>query len=368
MWTEKSKDHFRLCAYYIDPLTGQRHKIGVTYYKDTAQAKNKAESKLNELISKKISHTPDNMTLSTLIDHYLTFQKKTVKHKTWIRNESICRQFLKILGDCSVNALTAGLVKDRFMTYTSNPTTINEYIGRFKALIRFGFQNDFISDISWLDKLVKLKDNSKKEKLRDKYLEQSECEKLIAAMDHTDWRNLTMFLIQTGCRIGEALALTEDDIDLTSRTITISKTIDLNEGILDTPKTLSSVRQIFIQDELLPLTRSVIAQNRKKNNILYLYSPRLFSSLTASQTGYDAFRKYLRETSERVLGRKITPHVLRHTHASLLAQQGISYEAIAHRLGHENSRITKAIYIHITEKRKEMENDMIRGVRLINFA
>ena len=45
MWTEKSKDHFRLCAYYTDPLTGQRHKIGVTYYKDTAQAKNKAESK-----------------------------------------------------------------------------------------------------------------------------------------------------------------------------------------------------------------------------------------------------------------------------------------------------------------------------------
>lgn len=368
MWTEKSKDHFRLCAYYTDPLTGLRHKIGVTYYKDTPQSKNKAESKLNELIAKKLSYTPENMNLSTLIDHYLAFQKKTVKHKTWVRNQSICRQFLKILGDCSVNALTAGLVKDRFMTYTSNPTTINEYIGRFKALIRFGFQNDFVRDISWLDKLIKLKDKSQKEKLRDKYLEQIECEKLIDAMDHTEWRNLTLFLIQTGCRIGEAFALTEDDIDLTSRTITISKTIDLRDGTLDTPKTLSSTRQIYIQDDLLPLTRSVIAQNRKKNDLLYLYSPRLLTPLTASQTGYDAYRKYLRETSERVLGRKITPHVLRHTHASLLAEQGLPYEAIAHRLGHENSRITKQIYIHITEKRKERENDMIRGVRLINFG
>lgn len=368
MWTEKSKDHFRLCAYYTDPLTGQRHKIGVTYYKDTPQAKNKAESKLNELISKKMAYTPENMNLSTLISHYLTYQKKTVKQKTWIRNQSICRQFLKILGDCSVDALTAGLVKDRFMTHTSNPTTLNEYIGRFKALIRFGFQNDFVSDISWLDKLVKFKDNTKKEKLNDKYLEQYECESLLAAMHHDEWRNLTQFLILTGCRIGEALALTEDDIDLTSRLITISKTIDLNQGTLDTPKTLSSVRQIYIQDDLLPITRAVIAHNRKKNDLLYFYSPRLFSSLTASQTGYDAYRKYLRETSERVLGRKITPHVLRHTHASLLAEQGLPYEAIAHRLGHENSRITKAIYIHITEKRKERENDMIRGVRLINFG
>ena len=53
MWTEKSKDHFRLCAYYTDPLTGQRHKIGVTYYKNTNQARNKAKTELDSLIAKK---------------------------------------------------------------------------------------------------------------------------------------------------------------------------------------------------------------------------------------------------------------------------------------------------------------------------
>ena len=75
--------------------------------------------------------------------------------------------------------------------------------------------------------------------------------------------------------------------------------------------------------------------------------------------------KYLHETAQRVLGRRITAHALRHTHASLLMAGGIDIETIARRLGHENSRITRDIYLHVTEKLIEKDNEQIKHIRIM---
>ncbi|WP_327204678.1 MULTISPECIES: tyrosine-type recombinase/integrase [Paenibacillus] len=50
----------------------------------------------------------------------------------------------------------------------------------------------------------------------------------------------------------------------------------------------------------------------------------------------------------------LTPHSLRHTHTSLLAEAEATLEQIMQRLGHANDEITRRIYLHITKpKRKE---------------
>ena len=58
-------------------------------------------------------------------------------------------------------------------------------------------------------------------------------------------------------------------------------------------------------------------------------------------------------------------HTLRHTHASLLIEQGVDIEYISRRLGHKNSRLTREIYIHVTTKMRERENERLREVRLL---
>lgn len=45
---------------------------------------------------------------------------------------------------------------------------------------------------------------------------------------------------------------------------------------------------------------------------------------------------------------RITPHVFRHTHASLLLEAGESVKVVQQQLGHENSKVTLDIYAHIT--------------------
>ena len=365
MWIEKTNNKYRMCERYVD-FTGKRSRASVTMPKNTPKEREKARQKLDNIILANSSAPDVDVTLERLIALYEKNQKQTVKQSTAARNASCCRQFKKLLGkDVDVNKLTAGYVKAKFMEHSDSPTKINEYIARFKALIRWGYQNDFVESAAWLDKLTRLKDKSKKEKVKDKYLERAECKKLLAAMTHEDWHNLTELLILSGMRIGEALALTEDDIDFTAKTISVTKNYNPTFDLTDTPKTPASVRDIHMTPALIALTRSVIASNRRKRTVLYLDGSPLFFDLQGRHAHYDAYRKYLGETSERVLGRRVTPHVLRHTHASLLAEQGMTIEEIKDRLGHDNSRVTQEIYVHVTEKRRQTTNKKLDKIKII---
>lgn len=48
----------------------------------------------------------------------------------------------------------------------------------------------------------------------------------------------------------------------------------------------------------------------------------------------------------------LTPHSLRHTHTSLLAEAGVKLEEIKDRLGHEDDEVTERIYLHVTKVMK----------------
>ncbi len=47
--------------------------------------------------------------------------------------------------------------------------------------------------------------------------------------------------------------------------------------------------------------------------------------------------------------KKLTTHIFRHTHISLLAEQGVPLKAIMQRVGHNDPTTTMAIYTHVTE-------------------
>lgn len=366
MWVEKTKKgKYKYIERYTDPLTGKYRRVSVVLDKNTAQARKQAQKALEEKIRQAESWKPANITLGELVKKYREEQKKTIKASTCSRNYSACNSIMEILGaDSIVNKLNAGYVRESFLATGKAPVTLNEFLTRFKALMRWGYRNDYLSDISYLDKLEKFRDTPHRIKIEGKFLESSELSALLNGMTVRKWKDLTEFLSLSGLRFGEAAALDLPDVDLKSRLIHVSKTYDAAHDIVTSTKTATSTRDVYMQDQLYQLCRHLKAE-RLSDNIVLPMSVVFFPGSKRERIEFDCYAKYLRENSERIIGRRITPHTLRHTHASLLMEQGVDIDTISRRLGHANSRVTREIYLHVTEKLKEKENERLRDIRLI---
>lgn len=157
-----------------------------------------------------------------------------------------------------------------------------------------------------------------------------------------------------GIREGELLALTPEDFDFDKRTVTISKTFQHTGGkdIVTPPKTEKSNRTItmplFLADEI---------QEYLKMQYDIGLDDRLFP-ITKSYL-YREMQRGCKDTGVK----RIRIHDLRHSHISLLIDQGFSAVAIADRVVHESIDITYN-YAHLfLSKQAEMADklDMERG-------
>lgn len=364
MWVEQlPSGKYRMAERYTDPMTSKRKKVSVTVDKNTAATRNAARKTLEEKIQKAMCSGPviKELTFEELVEKWLEYQKATVKLSTYQRNYHSSNALKKIIGkDVLVDKLTSGYIMERMLATGNKPGTINEHMRRLKSIIRWGYKADHVRDISYLDKIDPMKDDEKKKKLADKFLEAEEVNKLISKMKVERWRDLTQFLVLTGMRCGEAFALSDSDIDLKERKIHVTKTLDVVNDIITPPKTTTSIRDVFIQDELMSLCRKLRADaltNRlsgKDGMIFY-----------TGRYAYFAYEKYFREQTQEILGRKLTVHSLRHTHVALLAENGMPLDTIGRRLGHRDSKVTREVYLHITKKLQEKENKMLQNVSIL---
>lgn len=360
MWVEQlPSGKYRMVERYTDPMTGKQKKVSVTTDRNTPASRKSARETLAEKIEKKRpSGAMNRLTFSELVEKWREYQKITVKKSTYKRNYFAGETLIRTIGpDVLVDLITAGYVMDRFLATGKKPGTLNEYLRRFKSIMRWGYKTDHVKDVAYLEKLEPFKDEEKIRKLSEKFLEASEVKTLISGMKKEAWQDLTQFLVLTGLRCGEAFALTDQDIDLKERVIHVTKTLDMVNNVITSPKTRTSVRDVFIQDELLSLCRKLRGETMAKrliggNGMIF-------------QDNYFAYAKYFRENTERLLGRSLTPHCLRHTHVALLAENGMPLDMISRRLGHQDSRITREVYFHVTEKLKEKENRMLQKVSIL---
>lgn len=367
MWSEKLETgKVKFIERYKNPLTGRYGRVSVIMEKDTASTRKAALVALTGKIEKKIAElgeapAPDALTLKALLDLYIDSQKSTCKESTWTRNRFSLSATCRNLGeDTLVSSLSAGYIRGKLSALNIENGKYNEYMVRFKAMLRWAYENDYISDIRFLDKIKRLPDEEKKKKLSQKYLERDELATLLEAMQEERWKLLTEFLVLSGLRFGEAAALLRSDIDLKNDVIHVTKTYDQNNDRITSTKTFTSTRDVFVQQELKKVSTSML-------NIGALFSPEIFyPDYDGYYLHYFDFNKYLKETSEKAIGRRLTTHALRHTHVSLMAEAGVPLEVISRRLGHADSSVTRDIYCHVTKRQEEKDRAAISCVSLMN--
>lgn len=371
MWVEETKNgKYKFVERYEDYLTGQIKRVSVTLEKNTAQSRKTAQKALDEKIDgimRKTFVKTNDIVLKDLVEQYRKDQQLTVKESTYTRNCFQCKTIVSILGENTlVNRMTSRYVRDKFLATGKAPGTLNEHLVRFKALIRWGYRNDLIADVSFLDKLKPFQDTPHKLKIQDKYLETDELKSLLNIIDIEKWKLLTEFLALSGLRFGEAAALHKTDVDFKNKIIKVTKTYNEINDVVTSPKNLPSVRDIYMQDELESVCRKINAcMLRQRLMDGYEASQLFLTSEDGSHVKYYTYNKYLKEKALKATEKVITPHALRHTHASLLLEQGISIDTISRRLGHDNSKVTKEIYLHVTEKLKEKDNEQLSNIKIL---
>lgn len=373
MWCEiRDNGSAVYCERYVDPLTEKVKKVSVSMPSASNQNKKKAQRILDAKINAIFSKTNQTKaTLSDLLDAYSASQKITCKLSTAVRNEHVIKLVINLLGaDTIVDNITSQYFNEQLLNSGKPIVTLNSYITRFRAMLNWGYKNDYHDNYSLLSKL-ELFQNSEQEKSvceSRKYLEKDEINILLEYMSSRGlwhWYYFSSMLLLTGMRCGELIALKDESVDIKNSVIHVIATYDYRNDVVTVPKTDKSVRDIHIQPELALLIKKcrlwrkqMLLANGFKSN---LFIPCIH---TGSYTSYDAYGKFLREASEHELNQRISPHKLRHTHASLLAEAGMTDDQIARRLGHNHSKVTHDIYIHVTKKMSEADNAIMDTIFL----
>jgi integrase len=234
--------------------------------------------------------------------------------------------------------------------------TLNQTIGMFKTFSKWLYNMEYTeTDVG--DRLQKLKDDRKGKDPEELYLEPDRLRELLDQLNGMDQMAyyMTRFLALTGMRIGEASALTPEDVG--DKYISITKAYDNMTYTVSVPKTKTSIRQIYIQPELRELLNEYL---KWRNLDMMAYGLRPSTLFYSRRGGY-----YIERLYNRALPPGIHPHMLRHTHVALLAEQGMSLEAIARRLGHDGTQTTKKVYYHVTEKTKKKDEEKMAQIRLL---
>ncbi|MHA6253201.1 site-specific integrase [Oceanobacillus sp. CAU 1775] len=172
-------------------------------------------------------------------------------------------------------------------------------------------------------------------------------------------------LSYTGMRVGELVSLKWNDINFQENTIRIIKTYynPTNNTLkyqLVPPKTTGSVRTIVVEDIVIEALKKHKGTQEKVKKALGndYYDKEFIFSKTSNHPGYPIFTKTIENRMKRLLklvglNQKLTPHSLRHTHTSLLAEAKVGLEEIMDRLGHTEDRTTRNIYLHVTKELKK---------------
>lgn len=157
----------------------------------------------------------------------------------------------------------------------------------------------------------------------------------IAECKRSNQGDLLLLCLYQGLRLGEALALTYDDIDFDKKTITVNKSID-SLGNVTTPKTATSIRTL----PLFARTAELFKPDGKGNVFTH---PR------------KVYQNSMIKICKRLGFEGINIHSLRHTFATRCSERGVAVKVAQKWLGHATLEMTLNVYTHVNADFEQKE-------------
>ena len=212
-------------------------------------------------------------------------------------------------------------------------STVRTRLACIIAFLHFLMEQDLIP-LSLLKRRIKLK----LPEVLPRAMHPADVKKLLSVIDDIRDRALILLLLRTGMRIGEALGLRLNDLDMQDRKVHLFQGEKNSLG-----------RVVYLSDDVLWALKLWL-RRRDPNQEFVFYGhgnkPICYS------TGRSRFVKYIQKAGLEPKG--YTVHCLRHTFASELLNAGMRLECLQQLLGHQDIEVTRR-YARLTDRTREEE-------------
>jgi integrase len=200
-------------------------------------------------------------------------------------------------------------------------------------------------------------------------LTEEQITRLLKAVEGQELRPLIAFLLGTGARRAEALALTWKDIDLDRGTVTIRASLEqlrADQLRRKEPKTRAGRRPVTLSPWLIAELRA--HRLRQQEQRMSLGLGRAPDDLPVFALWNGAWRTPNSVTAawarlaDELGFPEITLHALRHTHVSQLIASSADVVTVSRRIGHGNPAVTLSVYAHLFRNTDQMAADITEAM------
>lgn len=331
-----------------------------------------------ELINSTKKEQPaQRMTVQQLYDEYIRAKTHEVRETTLDKSKTVLGlHVLPILKDYKIDKLTIPVLEDWKRQIEDKGLSIRtrkNIYSEFRTILNYAVKMEYIQKNPLL-KVGNFKAPLELKKEMQFYTPEEFHKFITAAKEFAErsetdgslyeWNYYVFFCIAfyMGMRKGEIYALQWTDIkddNLMSITKSLNQKMQGN-NLITPPKNTSSIRTIEIPKPLV-----VILNEHKQrcmqfdgfNENLYICGGNRPIRDTTVQNMNERFAK----TAEV---KRIRLHDFRHSHASLLANEGINIQEIARRLGHSDIEMTLQTYAHLYPRESERAIGILNSIKI----
>ena len=269
------------------------------------------------------------------------------------------------IGDMRLSEISQGTVKALLAEEHAGGISESYYTGLWQTLrqiFRDAYASGMIS-VNPLESMKRPKYNKadqlgKRKKIQAFTVDQLRKISAYIADKPLIWQAYIRLSIDTGARRAEVLGLKWADVEPSAGTITIQRNLcySYERGIYeDTPKTLSSFRTLDVDPDVMQLILSL--QRSQKVITMGGY---VFTQEDGSPMFPTSPNEFMRRMGKALGISPCTPHMLRHTFATIAITHGADIVSVSKKLGHAKVSVTLDMYAHASGDSIKAAGDVFR--------
>ena len=376
-----------------DPMTGKyRYSSKKTLHCESksqrgreAELRTAMETYKQELITGITAPKSTAKTVGEYADEFHALRKGTLGSDRSYRREDLeVRHIKELFGPIQLKALKASHIKAAYAearkTGRFSESELHKIHTKLKQILKTAVDDELLTKNPCANISVPRPASAERD-----YLEIDEARRLLECLTEEELNSHTigvMLMLDSGIRRGEMLGLTWKNVDLNDGAITISQQF-AKDKVLRAPKSDNSKRTIGISSgmvailkewkriqeeemnsmQLAPIENTPVVTNDLSKHMDPDNYNRWFRNWCVDHDFGKFGKEYIyvsptgRRSKRKIDYTGLTPHMLRHTQATLLIASGTDLKTVSARLGHSSIALTLNIYSHaIKAKDKEAAN------------